>query len=462
MDENVLIFMIDALFLLLIGLSFYLIIVYIYNLFISLFAFRKAKRDYNILPDESRFLILVAAHNEENIIRATIRELKKIDYNPEKFDICIVSDRSDDATTQIAIEEGVKVVDTILDKYKREGVGKPAGLQYALREIGFDTVRKNYDLIMILDADNFVDYPILKELNSQFIEKDKPMVIQSYLDSKNHNKMMSLAYSMVFWTNNRFSQLSRYRLKLNNSIGGTGFVVRSDYLIDSGGFNYNSLTEDLEMEIEITKNNGRILWNDFAAVYDEKPETLKISMKQRHRWAKGHFYVAFKQFLPLLWLSIRHLDIKYLDKIVFLMTMGRSTHFILMSLTIFLTVLLLTIQSEFLSVLSNATVSSFIHFINYYFVFVSVLNVTLLSYSFVFLPLFATYAKIRNKRFIRNLYAFLYYVITDFIIQVLAMFTWPKQNCWYNTPHIQNEIKELDEEKIIDGTQEPPSSGQMS
>src|SRR5699024_11430143 len=92
----------------------------------------------------------------------------------------------------------------------------------------------------------------------------------------------------------------------------------------------------------------------------------------------------------------------------------------------------------------------------------SVLNVTLLSYSFVFLPLFATYAKIRNKRFIRNLYAFLYYVITDFIIQVLAMFTWPKQNCWYNTPHIQNEIKELDEEKIIDGTQEPPSSGQMS
>src|SRR5699024_12397379 len=112
-------------------------------LFISLFAFRKAKRDYNILPDESRFLILVAAHNEENIIRATIRELKKSDYNPEKFDICIVSDRSDDATTQIAIEEGVKVVDTILDKYKREGGGRPAGLHDALREVGFDTGRNS-------------------------------------------------------------------------------------------------------------------------------------------------------------------------------------------------------------------------------------------------------------------------------------------------------------------------------
>src|SRR5699024_12310990 len=100
---------------------------------------------------------------------------------------------------------------------------------------------------------------------------------------------LSPASDMEFWTNYRSSPWSRYRLKLTNSIGGTGFVVRSDYLIDSGGFNYNSLTEDLEMEIEITKNNGRILWNDFAAVYDETPETLKISMKQRHSWAKGDY-----------------------------------------------------------------------------------------------------------------------------------------------------------------------------
>ncbi|WP_017548208.1 glycosyltransferase family 2 protein [Salinicoccus carnicancri] len=452
MPEHVLIFLIDTLILFLLVLSFYLITVYGYNLLLSLFAFKKAKRDYNLLPDKSRFLILVAAHNEEKVIRTTIKELKKIAYDPRKFDIFIVSDRSEDRTTQIAVEEDVKVIDTILDKFPREGIGKPAGLQYALREIGFDNVRENYDLVMILDADNFVDYSILRELNSQFIEKGRPQVIQSYLDSKNHNKAMSLAYSMVFWTNNRFSQVSRYRLKLNNSIGGTGFVVRSDYLIGSGGFNYSSLTEDLEMEIEIVKKNGRILWNEFAAVYDEKPEKLGVSMKQRHRWAKGHFYVAFKQFLPLLWLSIRHLDIRYLDKVFFLMTMARSTHFILMSLAVLLSALLLAFEGELYTVFTNATLTSSVDFINKHFIFANIMNIILLSYSFIFLPLFATYSKIKNRRFIRNISVFLYYIVTDFIIQILAMFTWPKQNSWYKTPHIQNEIKELDEEEIIDGT----------
>lgn len=447
MNET-LISLIHLLTFLLIVISFYLLTIYIYNIFISFFGFKQSKRDYALIEDDTRFLILVAAHNEERVIRSTIKNLKSIDYN--KFDICIVSDRSTDKTTNIALEENVKVVDTILFKYEREGVGKPAGLQYALRDLGFDNVKNNYDMILVLDADNFVDTNILSELNSQFLAKEKPEVIQCYLDSKNYNKMMSLAYSMVFWTNNKFSQLSRYRLGLINSIGGTGFAVRSDYLVDSGGFNYKSLTEDLEMEVEITKKRGRILWNDFASIYDEKPQRLNISMKQRHRWAKGHFYVAFKEFFPLLWMSVRYMDIKCLDKLIFLLTMGRSIHFILMSITVLLTGTLLFIENKIFDIWIAATPSTTLTFLNDYFIFISIVNIVLLSYSFLFLPLLATYMKIKNIRFIRNFFAFLYFIITDFIVQTWAIFTWPKQNVWYKTPHIQNEIKEIDEEVIIE------------
>ncbi|MEI3235744.1 MAG: hypothetical protein V8S33_15875 [Intestinibacter bartlettii] len=52
---------------------------------------------------------------------------------------------------------------------------------------------------------------------------------------------------------NRFFQLSKKRLGLNNAIGGTGFAVRMDWLINTGGFCYKSLVEDLEMSIEIFK-----------------------------------------------------------------------------------------------------------------------------------------------------------------------------------------------------------------
>lgn len=149
-------------------------------------------------------------------------------------------------------------------------------------------------MIMVLDADNFVSENIFKEVNSQYIAKEHPTAIQTYLDTKNYSKLMSLAYSTVFWTNNRFMQLAKYKIGLPNSIGGTGFFVKTDWLIDRGGFNFSSLTEDLEMEIDIINDGGRILWNDFASIYDEKPEGNKVSMVQRHRWIKGHWYVAIK------------------------------------------------------------------------------------------------------------------------------------------------------------------------
>src|SRR5699024_10182179 len=143
------------------------------------------------------------------------------------------------------------------------------------------------DLVMVLDADNFVSPNILREVNSQYIAKNKPEAIQVYLDSKNYDSMMSLAYSAVFWTNNKFIQAAKYRLGLPNSIGGTGFSVRSDYLIDSGGFIFESLTEDLEMEVEIVSNGGRVLWNDFASIYDEKPEGLKVRSEERRVGKEG-------------------------------------------------------------------------------------------------------------------------------------------------------------------------------
>ncbi|WPH64248.1 glycosyltransferase [Staphylococcus phage vB_StaM_PB50] len=428
-------------------LSFYFLITYVYNLVISLFGFKNLKRDYELIEDKTKFLILVAAHNEENVIRETIKNLKEIDYKKELFDICIVSDNSTDKTTQIAMEENVKVIDTIQKKFEREGVGKPAGLQYALRELGFEKVKDNYDMVMILDADNFVSTNILKEVNSQFIAKNKPEVIQTYLDSKNYNSLMGLAYSAVFWTNNRFMQAARYRIGLPNSIGGTGFCVTSEYLINSGGFNYKTLTEDLEMEIEIIRNGGRVLWNDFASIYDEKPDKLKMSMVQRHRWAKGHFYVGFMNFIPLLKLFFKSFNIKYLDKVFFLMTMGRSAHFIIMMFVVSLQGIYLLLNNKSNEILNNLHLEGITTFVNDNFLFLGITNGILLGYSFIFLPLYAIFARIKNINIIRNVIAFLYYVITDFIVQTYALFNWKEQGTWIRTPHVKNEVETLNDER---------------
>lgn len=409
----------------------------VYYLFISFFGFGKAKRDYELIPDETRFLILVAAHNEENVIGSTIENLQKINYDKNLYDIYIVNDNSTDRTGEICDEYGVKHIDTGEKLFPREGVGKPAGLQYALRALGFEKLVEKYDVLMVLDADNHVDADILKELNSQYIQKGKPEAIQSYLDSKNTTNSLSLGYALGYFYSNRFFQLAKYRLGLPNAIGGTGFIVRLDFLMKHGGFKFKSLTEDLELEMEIVRHNGRILWNHFTRIYDEKPEQLKASIKQRTRWAQGHWYVAFTRFIPFVKkVLFERGKIQVLDQLFYLFSMSRSVHLLLSTIGIILSVLFAIINKEY-NFLSNLGVQ----LVGIIFGS-SILTLIGFIYQF-FVCLQYAVAKDSQYKFnwVKMTFSLLYYSYTYIIAQILGLFKCKNQNTWVKTEHNKTAIE---------------------
>ena len=72
----------------------------------------KAKRDYEIIPPKARFLILVAAHNEEAVIASAVEDLRKITYDKDKFDIYVVNDNSTDGTEAECKRIGVNYINT--------------------------------------------------------------------------------------------------------------------------------------------------------------------------------------------------------------------------------------------------------------------------------------------------------------------------------------------------------------
>ena len=411
--------------------SIYMLIQNIYVSIISFWGYKGQKRDYDIIEDKTRFLILVAAHNEAEVIADTVSNLRKIDYDENLYDIYVVNDNSTDRTGEICKEIGIPHVDTIEGKFAREGVGKPAGLQYALRELGFEKLQEKYDLLMILDADNYVDSNILKELNSQWQQKGKPEAIQTYLDSKNTTSMLATGYACCYWVTNRFFQLAKYRLGLPNAIGGTGFAVRLDWLFNNGGFSYKSLTEDLEMEIEIVKSGGTILWNHHAGIYDEKPDDLKISLKQRTRWAQGHWYVAFTNLKSLLKCFFKERKFKYIDQLLYLFGMGKGVQFIL-AIASFLILSIYYIVSR----------AALIQIVNEFGVFfmqllipTTIFNIVFLFYTLVVTLAYALMREGREKNIFKALIAILYFGTTYIYTQAVGLLKWKQQGVWVKTPH---------------------------
>ncbi|MCM3124182.1 MULTISPECIES: glycosyltransferase family 2 protein [unclassified Mesobacillus] len=415
---------------------FFLLTVYVslntlYYVILTFFGFGSAKRDYTIMEDQTRFLILVAAHNEEKVIGSTIDNLKNINYGNDLYDIYVVNDNSTDRTGDICREKGMKYINTGDKLFPREGVGKPAGLQYALRYLGFEKLADQYDCLMILDADNHVDPDILKELNSQYIAKGKPEAIQTYLDSKNSANSLSLGYAMSYYITNRFFQLAKYRIGLPNAIGGTGFIVRMDYLMKHGGFRFHSLTEDLELEMEIVKDNGRVLWNHFVRVYDEKPENFKISIKQRTRWSQGHWYVAFTNFKPMVKkLFTEKGKLKILDQMIYLFGMARAVQMSIVVIGILAAIMygLATRDTQVLSIAGERFI---------FLIFgASAVSLLLFTYQLFICMYYAIKVDTNHKfKFVRMSLSVFYYAYTFIYAQVMGLLKWKQQHTWVKTEH---------------------------
>ena len=412
--------------------SIYMLFQNLYSVFISFFGYGKAVKDYFIQEDKTRFLILIAAHNEEAVIADTIENIRNIDYNPDLFDIYVVNDNSTDNTKKICDDINIPHIDTDENLFEREGVGKPAGIQYALRALGFEKLIDKYDLIMVLDADNYVDPNILKDLNSQWQQKGKPEAIQTYLDSKNTTSLLANGYATAYWITNRFFQLARYRIGLVNAIGGTGFVVRVDWLLNNGGFRYKSLTEDLEMEIEIVKSNGSILWNHFVRIYDEKPDSLRVSIRQRTRWAQGHWYVAFSNFFPLIKRIIFSKSrLKYFDQLLYLFGMGRGIQLLLLLVSIVFIFIYFIINN--LGVFTGVTIilDTLISFL----IPTTIFNLVISLYAYVFLTIYALKKDGNYDNIFKSILSVLYVGTTYIYTQMLVLLKCRKKNVWVKTPH---------------------------
>ena len=275
----------------------------VYYSFLGVIGLFMRKQKYPMIQDKSKFCIFVPCHNEEPVVGATIENYTKIQYDPELFDIYFLADNCSDNTAQKARETiahyGMKnfhVLERNVDDPMKKG--KPHALNWGIQTLEAEgKFYSYYDMFMILDADNFVDADILKHVNCQYWsipEKKRPVMIQTYLDSKNKDNMIARGYYVAYRFTNGFFQLPRYKLGLVPGIGGTGFAITTEFLEELGGFHCTSLVEDMEIQTIATVKGKRIAYNHNVRIYDEKPTGIKASAVQKTRWSQGHWFVFFK------------------------------------------------------------------------------------------------------------------------------------------------------------------------
>jgi biofilm PGA synthesis N-glycosyltransferase PgaC len=105
--------------------------------------------------------IVIAARNEEANMPAKLENLRLLDYPKDRLQIVIASDGSTDGTATILLGQGPSIVPVILD----EPNGKGLALNEAVR-------RTTGDILLFLDARQFVESNAISELVSCFADPD--------------------------------------------------------------------------------------------------------------------------------------------------------------------------------------------------------------------------------------------------------------------------------------------------
>ena len=411
----------------------------VYYVFLYIVGFIFHKQKYPMVEDKQKFCIFVPCHNEGPVVAATVENYTHIEYAEDLFDIYFIADNCSDDTANI-LREAIKnsgkrnfhvLVRKEKDINKR---GKPHALRWAIDALESQHLFYSYyDMMIIFDADNFVDATILKHINSQYAsikDKKKPVMIQCYLDSKNHNSLVARGYFQSYRVTNAFWQISKQKLHLNPAIGGTGFAVTTKFLREIGGYSCTSLTEDLEIQTIATVKNRRIEYNGNARVYDEKPTKIKQSFVQRTRWAQGHWWLFFR-YTPLLLIQLFNpFTIKnFFKKLDMIMYLAARLFSIVSSITILLNIFYL------ISCLAIGRDSAYVPLWAQY------LNIGILVLTIAVIPLSSLYdgSKEEKKHILRDLIPNIigiYLVgLIDLLIGYPGLFKCGNQKVWKKTTH---------------------------
>jgi cellulose synthase/poly-beta-1,6-N-acetylglucosamine synthase-like glycosyltransferase len=271
--------------LLLLAFSFVLMLLTANTLYFLVFSvggsfFKKSPQNSTFSQKNLKILVLYPAYKEDEVILDAINSFQRQVYPKDCFKTVVIADElQEDTLFQIKLMGA-----SIFRLPHFEKRNKARAINALLKHMDDD-----FDVCIVMDADNTVEKDFLRRMNSYFI--NGAQVVQAKRVAKNNS--------------NNLSQLDNYSEIINNHIFRKGQCALgfSSSLIGSGmGFNFRLFKEvmqgmdvfsgfDKELELRLLERRIKMEYAEEIRVYDEKVASHDVFVNQRRRWlyAQIHF-----------------------------------------------------------------------------------------------------------------------------------------------------------------------------
>src|SRR5947207_6702099 len=237
--------------------------------------------------------IQLPLYNEMYVADRLIEAVCAIDYPRELLEIQVLDDSTDEACSVAELAVRRFAAQGIDIKYLRRTnrVGFKAG---ALEE-GLKTARGEY--IAIFDADFIPTPDFLVRLMPHFVDPGVGMVQARWGHINQDYSLLTKIQSILLDGHFVLEHGGRNRAGHFFNFNGTAGIWRRVVIADAGGWQHDTLTEDLDLSYRAQLRGWRFVFVSDVIAPAEVPVEMNAFKSQQHRWAKGSVQTC-RKLLP--------------------------------------------------------------------------------------------------------------------------------------------------------------------
>ncbi len=269
---------------------------------------------------QTKFALLVPAHDEEVILRTLLESLARLSYPKERYTIYIIADNCTDKTAELARQFArLQKMQNIhvYERFNEEKRGKGYALNWMWQQL--DEAKQVYDAYVIFDADSVVEPTFLHAMSKELERGEK--ILQAHYAVLNATESPSTALRWIALALvNYVRPLGRSGLGCSATLTGNGMCLSRETL-QRHPWQAFGLTEDYQYYLTLVQQGERVQYVPEAIVRAQMPITFQQMRTQDVRWeAAAPQQSQWRIALQLLSTGLRKRSIVRLEAVAELLT----------------------------------------------------------------------------------------------------------------------------------------------
>ena len=246
---------------------------------------------------QTRFAVLIPAHDEELLIPRTLAGLARLDYPRDRYQVHVIADNCTDSTAERARAAGA----TVHERTNPDERGKGHALRWLLLRLLADPA--SGDAFVVIDADSVVNPGFLRALDGHLAQG--AVAIQGYDTVLNAAASWGTALRYVALALLHYLRpLGRSLFGGSAGLKGNGMCFRRD-LLSRTGWGAFSITEDLQFHCDLLLDGRVVTFAPDAVVWAEMPASMRAAHAQNVRWETGRLQLLQRYVPRLLGAALR-------------------------------------------------------------------------------------------------------------------------------------------------------------